>query len=44
MINWNKYQSKIVMQAQKLYFDHMNDPSFQGLSSNCRSKRLQFHD
>ena len=29
-INWNKYQSKVTIQAQKQYLDYLIDSSFQG--------------
>ena len=29
-INWNKYQSKVSIQAPNSYLDHLIDPSFQG--------------
>ena len=28
-INWNKYQLKVIAQAQKKYLDYLIDPSFQ---------------
>ena len=31
-INWNKYQSKISVQAQNQYLDYLVDPSFQGVN------------
>ena len=31
-INWNKYQSKVTMQAPYLYLDFLIDPSFQGVN------------
>ena len=27
-INWNKYQSKVTIQAPNPYLDYLNDPSF----------------
>ena len=29
-INWNKYQSKVTMQAPNSFLDHLIDPRFQG--------------
>ena len=29
-MNWNKYQSKVLIQAPNSYLDHLIDPSFQG--------------
>ena len=29
LINWNKYQSKVIQQAQNRYLDFLIDPSFQ---------------
>ena len=31
-INWNKYQSKVTIQAKNQYLDHLIDPSFQGVN------------
>ena len=31
-INWNKYQSKVLIQATKTYLDYLIDPSFQGVN------------
>ena len=31
-IKWNKYQSKVTIQAPKPYLDYLNDPSFQGVN------------
>ena len=31
-INWNKYQSSIKTSAQNRYFNHLVDPSFQGVN------------
>ena len=31
-INWNKYQSKVSMQAPSPYLDFLIDPSFQGVN------------
>ena len=31
-INWNKYQSKVTIQAPKPYLDYIIDPSFQGVN------------
>ena len=32
-INWNKYQSKITIQAKNRYLDFLLDPNFQGVNS-----------
>ena len=34
-INWNKYQSKVIIQAPNSYLDYLNQPSF------WRENRLQ---
>ena len=31
-INWNKYQSKVTIQAPNPYLDYLIDPSFQGVN------------
>ena len=31
-INWNRYQSKVSIQAQNQYLDYLVDPSFQGVN------------
>ena len=31
-INWNKYQSDLKTYAQNRYFNHLVDPSFQGVN------------
>ena len=32
IINWNKYQSKVTIQAPNPYLDYLIDPSFQGVN------------
>ena len=32
IINWNKYQSKVTIQALNSYLDYLTDPSFQGVN------------
>ena len=32
IINWNKYQSKVAIQALNSYLDYLTDPSFQGVN------------
>ena len=32
MINWNKYQSKVIEQAQNRYLDYLIQPNFQGVN------------
>ena len=34
-INWNKYQSKVTIQAPNSYLDFLIDPSFQGVIIYC---------
>ena len=34
-INWNKYQSKLITQAQSHYLDYLVDSSFQGVNRLC---------
>ena len=31
-VNWNKYQSKVTIQAPNQYLDYLIDPSFQGVN------------
>ena len=31
-IKWNKYQSKVTIQQQSSYLDHLTNPSFQGVN------------
>ena len=31
-VNWNKYQSKVTIQAPNPYLDYLIDPSFQGVN------------
>ena len=31
-INWNKYRSKVIKQAQSQYLDYLVDPNFHGIN------------
>ena len=31
-INWNKYQSKVLIERPNQYFDYLIDPSFEGVN------------
>ena len=36
-IDWNKYQSKVSVQAQNQYLDQLSNPSFQGVNRRFAS-------
>ena len=42
-INWNKYLSKVSIQAPNSYLDYLIDPSFQGVNSTDRTVQKKYY-